>query len=121
MLTAGDLERSQRRLESRGKEVAERARRKVSGRQRWRRLAGWLLCSRGRQSLNSDCTPACHLPHRAIPSLLQAEKERLLAARQAARQAQREEEARQRRLAQAAAEEEVGCFLITCAMTLISC
>lgn len=63
MLTAGDLERSQRRLESRGKELAERARQK-------------------------------------------AEKERLLAARQAARQAQREEEARQRRLAQAAAEEE---------------
>lgn len=29
MLTAGDLERSQRRLESRGKELAERARQKV--------------------------------------------------------------------------------------------
>ncbi len=37
-----------------------------------------------------------------------AEKERILAERQAARQAAREEEARQRRLAQLAAEEEVG-------------
>lgn len=36
-----------------------------------------------------------------------AEKERLLAERQAARQAAREEEARRRRLAQLAAEEEV--------------
>lgn len=37
-----------------------------------------------------------------------AEKERILAERQAARQAAREEEARQRRLAQLAAAEEVG-------------
>lgn len=37
-----------------------------------------------------------------------AEKERILAERQAARQAAREEESRQRRLAQLAAEEEVG-------------
>lgn len=31
MLTEGDLQRSQRRLESRGKELAERARQKVGG------------------------------------------------------------------------------------------
>ncbi len=64
-MSEGDLLRSQRRLESRSKEVLERARQK-------------------------------------------AEKERLLAERQAARQAAREEEARHRRLLQLAAEEAVS-------------
>lgn len=69
MLSAGDLIASQRKLESRGKEVQERARQK-------------------------------------------AEKERLVAERAAARAAAREEEARQRRLAHLAAEEEVRCGVL---------
>ena len=71
MLSAGDLIASQRKLESRGTDVQERARQK-------------------------------------------AEKERLVAERAAARAAAREEEARQRRLAQLGAEEEVRCGLREC-------
>lgn len=66
-LSQGDLLRSQKKLDERGKQNLERARQK-------------------------------------------AEKERLVAERAAARQAAREEEARQKRLAQLAAEEEVRCL-----------